>query len=390
MAATVSVSISPAVLDWVLSIGSVNQLTDSQRQSIQQWKSGEHCPSIKDINDVSKKLHVPFSYFFLAEPIDDTPAVFEHRTIGNEPLQTPSRELVDTVADMSRIQDWARQDQIDNGGEPLPFVNSMTVKSGVTQIAKAIRNTLGIERTWYERQEASGAIKAFVFLRERAAQAQIIVMMNGIVGDNTHRKLNPEEFRAFALVDEYAPLIFINRADEPAAARLFSLVHEFAHLWLGQDELFNDSSTPRATGGVEQACNAVAGEILMPNKEFTAVWNQAGYDSLSVEQRIEETRKVFPVSWTGIALRAFNDGFIGQKDYDSIADSARRWTERNSIAGGAAGGDYYNTKLSRFDKRLLDHLTASVAEGRTSYTEAYRLTGTNRQTFPELLKRAGL
>ncbi|TPF91821.1 hypothetical protein BW14_11145 [Bifidobacterium sp. UTBIF-68] len=397
MGATVNVDISPAVLDWVLRIGDADQLSDPQRQLIQQWKTGEQHPNIKDINDLSHKLHVPFSYFFLAEPIDDTPAVFEHRTISNQLMKEPSRELVDTVTDMSRLQDWARQDQIDNGGERLPFINSMTLKSGVAQIAQSIRSTLGIETDWYRRPEASGPVKAFAFLRERAAQAQIIIMMNGVVGNNTRRKLNPKEFRAFALVDEYAPLIFVNRADEPATARLFSLIHECVHLWLGQDELYNDSVTsaaaaiPTAADGLEQACNAVAAEILIPDTEFRDFWEQDGRSSLSVEERIAQARKVFPVSWTSVALHARNNGYITQEEYDRISDSARHWAEQDAASATAAtGGDYYNTKLSRFDNRLLDHLTTSVAEGRTSYTEAYRLTGTNRLTFPKLLKKAGI
>ena len=38
-------------------------------------------------------------------------------------------------------------------------------------------------------------------------------MMSGIVGNNTHRPLNIDEFRAFSVIDEYAPLIFINSND---------------------------------------------------------------------------------------------------------------------------------------------------------------------------------
>lgn len=33
--------------------------------------------------------------------------------------------------------------------------------------------------------------------------------MSGIVGNNTHRPLSIDEFRAFSITDDYAPLIFI-------------------------------------------------------------------------------------------------------------------------------------------------------------------------------------
>jgi Zn-dependent peptidase ImmA (M78 family) len=103
-------------------------------------------------------------------------------------------------------------------------------------------------------------------LREAIEEARILVVVNGIVGNNTHRKLDPEEFRGFVLVDAYAPLIFVNNADGKAA-QMFTLAHELAHVIFGSSAAFDLRRLMPAHDKTELACNQVAAEFLSRNAE---------------------------------------------------------------------------------------------------------------------------
>lgn len=80
-------------------------------------------------------------------------------------------------------------------------------------------------RNGRHRRLASGRA-TLLLLRHHAETLGVTIVINGAVGNNTHRILDPEEFRRFVLTDEYAPLVFINNADGKAAP-MFTLAHEW-------------------------------------------------------------------------------------------------------------------------------------------------------------------
>jgi len=209
-------------------------------------------------------------------------------------------------------------------------------------------------------------------------------MMSGIVGNNTHRALDNSEFRAFTLIDDYAPLIFINSNDSEGG-KLFSLLHETVHIFLGNSSLFNADDRQNIADPNEQLCNAVTAEILVPIAVFTTMWQK---DQHNIEQ-INKLSKEFKCSTVVIARRALDYGLIDFALYSMINDTAREQyiTAKEKQKQKESGGNYYNTLKSRMSNRFLLALDNAVWEGKATYTDAYRLTNTNSKTFNELIRK---
>jgi len=211
----------------------------------------------------------------------------------------------------------------------------------------------------------------------------ILVMVSGVVGSNNRRKLDPREFRGFALSDELAPLVFVNGADTKAA-QMFTLAHEMAHIWLGQSAISDADPSETSSHIIERWADQVAAELLVPIEIFERDYQPGG----SLRTDLDRLARRFKVS-TLVILRRMRD--VGALEGDDYWAAYQAELERLQALPRGSGGDFYLTLGARASKRFARALVMSTLEGRSSFTEAFRLLGFKKMTtFRELGQNLGL
>lgn len=383
------VSVSKEILNWIVAQIQIDELPNQIVEYLNLWISEIKSPTFNQIEKVSKATSIPLGYFFLQTPPVEDLSLVEYRTIDSIELHNPSRNLIDTMHNMDQVQEWMRNHLISEGASPLQFVGCMKSEENYDIFSQKVRDLLGIQLEW--QKSVQSAEDAFKIIREQISNIGVVVMMSGIVENNTHRPLSTEEFRAFSIVDDYAPLIFINSNDS-VNGKLFSLLHEFAHICIGENSLFNDRyNTGKQIKGNETICNAVAAEILVPQKLFIKEWSSAIKEE-TAESAIETLARRFKSGITVIARKAYDNNFIDRNLYYKIAQRAVQMykeSRKKKKEQGKTGGDFYRTAASRTDRRFFKMLLGSVQEGATLYSDAFRLTNTNRSTFANLADNIG-
>jgi len=339
-----------------------------------QWERGEAWPTLRQLELFARATFVPVGYLFLREPPVERLPVPDMRTTGEGRIGRPSADLLDTIYLCQRRQQWYRDWARSVGEEPRVFVGSVRVDSPVEKAAAAMRAALGfdldVRRHWPTWTEA---------LRHFIAQADglgVLVMVSGVVGSNNHRKLDPREFRGFAISDDLAPLVFVNGADTKAA-QMFTLAHELAHLWLGESALSDVGPASMPTQQIEQWCNRVAAELLVPLADLRAQLGAA--DPL---EEVPRLARHFKVSTLVILRRLLDARRFSREAFGEAYDAelARLLARR-----GGGGGDFYLTQPARLSRRFARALVSSTLEGQTLYRDAFRMLGiTKEATFREL------
>lgn len=384
-AATLRVEVRPAMLRWARERARLD-LDDLARRfpKLAEWEDeGAHVrPTLKQLEDFAKATHAPIGYLFLQEPPVERVPIPDFRTIADRVVERPSPDLLDTIYLCQQRQEWYHDFVRGTRGESLVFIGSATTDSDVVATAEAMRTTLGFDIA--ERRDCPTWTEALRRFLERADAIGVMVMVSGVVGSNTHRKLDPQEFRGFALSDDLAPLVFINGADTKSA-QMFTLAHELAHLWLGQSALSNVEPVSAPTQRVENWCNRLAAEFLVPLAAFREVYqaNEALNDAVA------RLSRHFKVS-TLVILRRVHDagGLTGDAFWRAYEAEVQRLL---AIQGGGGGGDFYLTLGARVGKRFARALVVSTLEGQTLHRDAFRLLGFSKHsTFRELAHSLGV
>ncbi|MBB5806652.1 Zn-dependent peptidase ImmA (M78 family)/transcriptional regulator with XRE-family HTH domain [Saccharothrix ecbatanensis] len=350
---------------------------------LREWEAGASSPTFHQLEDFANATHTPVGFFFLPEPPEEELPLPDFRTVRDEALRQPSVDLLDTLFEVQQRQEWYRDHVRTMGMEPLSFVGSFDPSTPSDAAARSLREALHFGVA----ERGSSWSEAFKRLTEAAEELRILVMVNGVVGGNTHRKLNPTEFRGFALVDDYAPVIFVNGADTKAA-QIFTLAHELAHIWVGQSALSDVDVASVPENHAERWCNQVAAEILVPadmlQKEFSR------HNDITAE--LDRLAARFKVS-TLVVLRRLRDiRFLPWEQFRQMYDAEYvRVMKLAREQDGGSGGNFYNTQPVRTSKRFARAIVESAEEGATLYRDAFRLLGVKKlSTYRELANRLGV
>ncbi len=370
--------INPELISWARERAgfSVDDLA-GKFNKLPEWERGDIQPTLRQLESFARKVHIPLGYLFCSFPPKEILPISDFRTIESESIKRPSPELLEMVYACELRQDWYREYAL---AEQLPeheFIGSISIKTPTTYAAKLISDTIdfGIET----RQTSPNWIEALRSFRRKVDDAGILVMASGIVRNNTHRRLDVQDFRGFALSDSHAPLIFIN-SNDTNAAQIFTLAHELAHLWLGNSALTDsgiviDSDYPQE----EVWCNAVAAELLVPLDHLQGELqrNEPLPDALS---RLAKLYKVSSL----VILRRLID--LKQLEKDEFELAWKHETNRlQKLNRTSKGGDFYRATISRVGRRFAHAIVSSANAGKTFSRDAFSLLGiTSAETFNKL------
>lgn len=380
--------IQPNLLRWAITrsrlpIEKVAHGAHVKPEQIISWQNGQGWPTFNQAQNLAHALRIPFGYLFLSSVPDESPSIPDLRTIRNALPKKFSAEFIDLLNSVLRKQQWYREYLQQEGYQPLSFVGRYDLNDDPNKVAEDISQTLGIDEKL--RQDASNWGDFLQKFIQHAESKRILVLRSGVVDNDNTRKLSVDEFRGFAISDEFAPLVFLNARDYKVA-KIFTLAHELAHLWIGESGISNLAlKSPPPNLAIEIFCDRVAAQLLVPENIFLLEWQR---DS-SVETNLEKLVGRFRVSSVVILRRALDLNRITKDDFFHYYDLEieNQIKRKEDSAAKSSGGDFHATLFAR-NSRLLTNTVVSLAyEGKLLYRDAASLLGIKVKSLENVAKK---
>ncbi|MCE3001353.1 MAG: XRE family transcriptional regulator [Xanthomonadaceae bacterium] len=388
-------AVNPIVLRWARDTAGLS-LDDAARalgiksaDRLLSYEVGDAAPSRSLLLRMSKQYRRSLLTLYLEAPPREAGHGRDFRTLPADRDEVADARLGALLRDVAGRQELVRATLVEEEErEPLRFVRSGKIDDGVERLAKNISQEIGFRLDEY--RAARSTIEAFGYLRALSERSGVFVLLLGNLG-NHHSSIPVETFRGFAIADPVAPFVVINDQDSKTAWS-FTLLHELAHLWLGETGV-SGSSADHVT---ERFCNDVASALLLPAAELSELLNAEALDANDLVELLRAFASKRYVSTQLVAYRLYLAGRLSRAKWMAVDQQIQAmWrTERakeKAARADDAGPSFYVVRAHRLGSALLSFVDAGLKSGSLTVAKAAKLLGVKpRSVSPLLGSAAGL
>jgi Zn-dependent peptidase ImmA (M78 family) len=354
------------------------QFAPISEEELTAWEAGTGEPDLVHLETLAEIYACPVGWFFLeSPPAENLPVSFRGLAKPLERLEPLSQR---TLRRFMELADWTVE-ILRSTGHPWQVgirpVEAAPTTADAERLAVQYRDRFG----WtpeLRRQLAGKPGEAFKWWR-RAIEAQGAFCFE--------LPLDSQETRGAALWLEGYPFLLVNHRDmEAAAGRIFTLLHEFAHLISAKQGVVCDFQGSAREENPEPFANQFAARMLVTPEELRHRLRELG----------QERRRA---QWADSLLDALREPFFASRDVVAILleelalaprgfyeQKRRRWALRTLWGRGSRPLPLNQRKLQEVGYSLASLLARAADRPEFSWLDAASLLGMKVERAEAFLK----
>lgn len=322
-------------------------------EKLKEWEGGGSRPSFPQLKKIASTYKRVTSIFFYKNVPQDPSLPKDFRVLN----ESQTKKLAPTTIVEIRNAQRKRFEAIELaellGETPKTLNIKANLNHNIPKLAERIRKLLGISIE--EQKGFKSEYDSFKKWRESIENLGVLVFQASL--KSIH------EMRGLAIYKKKFPIILLNTKDE-IKPRLFSLLHEFCHILLGESGIGNmepNASSRAKFNKIEVFCNAFAGECLVPSDSFSIEpeANKIKTSKNLTSKGVKKLANRYFVSWDVIVRRLRDLNFISEGKFQNFLTEKKDLFMNPSKKKKAKGGPPYEVRVFSYNGDTYNRLVLS-------------------------------
>jgi Zn-dependent peptidase ImmA (M78 family) len=377
---SIKVDVKPEVFKWLResagwSIEDVSKRIKTSPETVTAFEAGKKKPTLRQLRELSQSFRRPIAAFLLSEPKKEKPKPKDYRFIPNK-IGIFDKKTILVLRKARSLQEIGKELSRNIEYDTKAKVERVDVSDRPEKIARKYRDIFELNEE--KQRKFKTPYELFNYLRDILENMNILVFQFS---------MPVEDARGFVLSDELPAIIVVSTKDS-IEARIFSLMHEFAHILLGESVIDFPDISLSYRNRIEKWCSEFASSMILP-KETAKTLFEANRNNLTDRKTLKALSRKHKVSKAMILFNMLKMDYITKIDYENIINRYKPKPTEIERKGKGGGGISADKKcISEVGTKFVSLVANNYDKGYINYTDALNYLSIKSKNFDKVLAKA--
>ena len=309
MMKSITIEINSEVLKWLREssgwkIEEVSKRLGTSPEAISEFEAGKKSPTLTQLRVLSELYKRSLASFFLSKPKEETPLPKDYRFLPNR-ANIFDRKTILAIRRSRSLQSIGKELSLNIRYETVTKAKKAALTDNPEIIAGGYRELFALD---FEKQRKfKDSYKLFAYLRDVLEDSNVLVFQFS---------MPIEDARGFALADELPSIVVINSKDS-IEARLFTLMHEFGHILLGETVIDIPDESLANRDNIERWCNGFSASFLLPKESISELFKEYR-GRLTETETLNSLSRKYKVSKAVLLVKMLELDYISRQEFENV------------------------------------------------------------------------
>jgi Zn-dependent peptidase ImmA (M78 family) len=365
MPKSMPIEVNPEVLKWLREssgwkIDEVCKRLGTTSETILEFEARKKFPTLTQLRILSELYKRPLASFFLSKPKEEKTLPKDYRFLPNR-ADVFDKKTILAIRRSRSLQSKGKELSLNIRYEIVTKIKKAALTDNPEIIAAEYRDLFDLN---FEKQRKfKDAYKLFGYLRDVLEDSNVLVFQFS---------MPIEDARGFALAGDLPSVVVVNSKDS-IEARLFTIMHEFGHILLGETAIDIPDESLANRDDIERWCNAFSASFLLPKQSISELFKEY-LGRLTETETLNSLSRKYKVSKAVLLVKMLELDYISRQEFENVMsryapkETEKKTNEKKKMIGVSSdqrclsemGNKFVSLVANNFDK---DFITYSDALG---------------------------